>query len=341
MLEKGYYKSNIVGAYIFVIDGKQCKMENLAHFGVRSCHLFDGTISVGDFGPAPKELQEATGQKNYNIKFDLGKGSIFLLYGILGNDRKSLTITGIYQDVEHLTWITKDEIKELQNAGDPYETRFCPFKIQPENQGKLIWVSGAPGAGKSTTAHLLSKFHNFVYYEGDAFFNHTNPFIPKDTEKPSGQFWRQCPLKGIPQKQIDICYEGLDTFIYDVSTGLDFDKMKALYIAMAQDILQQRNRVGGNWVVAQAVPNARYRQAISQVLGKELIHVTLSLSKDAQKKRIIERHGESNEGLNDWLHETFKIYEKVDESIENGFDIEISPNMSPMDIVKLVLEKIE
>ena len=32
-----------------------------------------------------------------------------------------------------------------------------PYKIQPEVQGKLVLLTGAPGAGKSTTAQLLGR----------------------------------------------------------------------------------------------------------------------------------------------------------------------------------------
>lgn len=48
-----------------------------------------------------------------------------------------------------------DEIEA--DEGDPMEAPPGPYKIQPEVQGKLVLLTGAPGAGKSTTAQLLGR----------------------------------------------------------------------------------------------------------------------------------------------------------------------------------------
>ena len=50
---------------------------------------------------------------------------------------------------------------------------------------RLIWISGPPGLGKSTSAQLLSREHGFVYYEADCFFELRNPYIPPDVENPT------------------------------------------------------------------------------------------------------------------------------------------------------------
>ena len=40
---------------------------------------------------------------------------------------------------------------------DPIEAPPGPYKVQPEMNGVLIWLTGCPGSGKSTSAQLLAK----------------------------------------------------------------------------------------------------------------------------------------------------------------------------------------
>jgi len=46
----------------------------------------------------------------------------------------------------------------LPKITDPIEAPSCPFyKMQPENQGILLFISGVPGTGKSTSAQFLAR----------------------------------------------------------------------------------------------------------------------------------------------------------------------------------------
>ena len=58
------------------------------------------------------------------------------------------------------------------------------YPIEPGKSGKLLFLSGPQGSGKSTTALQLAKYHGYKYYEGDCFvWHHCNPYLPLDSEK--------------------------------------------------------------------------------------------------------------------------------------------------------------
>ena len=61
--------------------------------------------------------------------------------------------------------------------------------------GKIIWLSGPPGAGKSTSGLLLAKKYGYVYYEADGFMFGVNPYVPLDATEPSLATMSQPPLK--------------------------------------------------------------------------------------------------------------------------------------------------
>merc|ERR1719412_2247293 len=92
---------------------------------------------------------------------------------------------------------------EYRESGDPVEAPPSHYKIQLENQGKFLFISGAPGLGKSTTGLLLSRKAGYVYYEGDCFLQSVNPYLPPDAKEPSLDVAKQKPLKGMSPERID------------------------------------------------------------------------------------------------------------------------------------------
>ena len=337
MLKNGYYKSDKVTAQLLNIDGNTCNMEVLANIGHYTEDTFAGTWETGNFGQAHPEIEKVTGKANFDIKMSMMHG-VFQLFGVLGQDGKSVDVIGFYKDHEHLSWISDEEVKVLQNAGEPVDAPSCPHELKPGTPGKLIWLTGPPGAGKSTTGHTLSKLKNYVFYEGDCFFMHTNPYVPLD-KNPTDALMKQKPLKNISKARLEAAIKGTETFM-DISKGLNFEKAKEMYIEMARDILKEKQRIGGDWVVAQAVPSKALRDEISKILGDDVIHVTLTLDREAQKKRLNDRHGENEGGIGDYFQMWYDIYELVDEQKENGFTVNVTSEMTPEDVVKVILEKL-
>ena len=97
---------------------------------------------------------------------------------------------------------------------------------QPEKKGKLLFISGAPGLGKSTSGLILSRTNDYVYYEADAFMGHLNPYVPVDVDEPSLATLTQNALKGVPQDRIDVVTEAMDHMIA-LMKGKEYDFDKA------------------------------------------------------------------------------------------------------------------
>jgi len=143
------------------------------------------TFKHGVFGEADKEVEKITGQKTSNVEIKYTAFGMDLEeHGMVSDDGKKFTIKTM-MGIWILEWITEEEAERIANDGDPIDAPPSHYKLEPERQGKLVWLTGPPGLGKSTTAQILSRDHGYVYYEGDCFFTARNPYIPPDTENPS------------------------------------------------------------------------------------------------------------------------------------------------------------
>ena len=153
-------------------------------------------LKFGSFGEADPKIVEETGEKNYNVELSFDFiGKAMADYGVVAEDGRKLILKGMDGIRTHL-WITDEEAELIENDGDPIEAPPNHYKVEPERQGRLIWISGPPGLGKSTSAQLLSREHGFVYYEADCFFGLRNPYIPPNVENPTMAQGRQRKLVG-------------------------------------------------------------------------------------------------------------------------------------------------
>ena len=208
-------------------------------------------IKLGDFGDADPEVMKVTGQKFYNFQITYWVGQEVIEKGVLSADGLNITTKGL-MGVCEMEWVTEVEAAALEAEGDPIEAPPGDYKIQPEYQGKLLWITGAPGLGKSTSAQLLARNQGYVYYEVDCFGNMKNPYIPKDEENPSIAQFRQKALKGEGlEKRKEVRKRSINAF-REVLSGKKFnvEDFKEYYSCMCDDIISERKRIGGDWAVA-------------------------------------------------------------------------------------------
>ena len=95
---------------------------------------------------------------------------------------------------------------------------------------------------------------------------------------------------------------------------------------MCDNILEERNRVGGDWVVAQAVPSRKLRDLIRSKLGADLVFVVLNLDKDLQQERL-------RAGMK-------MVYEPAEDDEENAVDLKVARDMQVDDVVSVIMSKV-
>ena len=155
-----------------------------------------GKLEYGNFGPAPPELAELSGIQNFNIRLEYGEHKLRLILNDDGTrfyEEKFITTQKNFKIRE---WVNDEMLNEFKESRDSAEAPICQYaKLQPDKLGKIIWFSGPPGAGKSTTAQLMGRKHGYVYYEGDCYNSMTNPFLDLNVDNPSVAQSDQPPLK--------------------------------------------------------------------------------------------------------------------------------------------------
>ena len=332
----GIYKLKNMNMMVFNVTGEKVKTENLTGDEIDES-FGGGAWKFGEFEEARPEIAKHTGKKNYNVEITLWGGK-WTTKGVVSEDGKTVTIWSMSNQLDSFEWLSEEDYSALKDAGDPADAPPNHYKIQPEYIGKLVWISGAPGLGKSTSGLYLSKIAGYVYYEADAFGMHVNPYIPSDVDEPSLATVKQKPLKGVPKDRTDAVNNGIKDFMAMIE-GKDFEveKIEEFYSAMCKDIAKERKRMGGDWVVAQAVPTKALREHIKRQLGPDLIFVVLNMTKEDQMKRILARHGEQG-GVTDWLIKLYDLYEPAMEDEKNAIDVVVTSDMSRDDVVQEILK---
>ena len=77
------------------------------------------------------------------------------------------------------------------------------------------------------------------------------------------------------------------------------------------------------------------RQLCRDILGPDAVFIVMNLTKSCQKKRIEARHGTGD--MHTMLTKIFDLYEPAGEDEEGAYNVTITEDMTPQDVLKEVL----
>ena len=159
----------------------------------------------GQIDEAKPELQEASGKAMHNIKLN---GGMATMKAILNDEGTKIWVWGWSNKMEVWDWLTPENLQAMKDDRDDYlSPRFVKTKVmimfiscyamftfrfsaphitpRPGTPGKVYWLSGPPGAGKSTTCQLMARNNDYIYYEADCVMQLINPFTDVHADNPT------------------------------------------------------------------------------------------------------------------------------------------------------------
>ena len=333
----GIYKIGDLSNRIFKVNGQNVDMQKITEGDNGSVQSV--IWKHGLFGECHPEVKKITRKKTNNIQI-LMWGGKWRSEGVISDDGKTITIwSSMSNQLDVFEWISEEEYTEIRNSGDPYDAPTSHYKVQPDNVGKLLWITGRPGTGKSTIAQHISKTLGYVYYEGDAFLGLVNPYIPPNKNEMISAVGQQTRLRGIPQERLNVLAKYGAAF-KSLRDGQDFDmsSLEAGYDEMCKDIIRERARIGGDWVIAHGTETKSLRDYIRKKLGPDLIFVALDMNKELQMRRLEHRHGNRDEiRYPDWV---YKLFEPAQPHENQLIEIVLDSEMSRDDVIQEIFKKI-
>ena len=163
-----------------------------------------GRLEYGDFGPAPPELVKLSGIQNFNLRLEIKQLKRRLILNNEGTRYYAEKSIATQKNFKIREWVNDEMLNEFKDSRDSADEPICQYaKLQPDKLGKVVWFSGPPGAGKSTTAQLMGRKNGYIFYEGDCYNDIANPFVDLNVDNPTLAQSEQTPLKVFSLKLLD------------------------------------------------------------------------------------------------------------------------------------------
>ena len=117
------------------------------------------------------------------------------------------------------------------------------------------------------------------------------------------------------------------------------EDVQPMYDCMSEHVDKQRKRLGGDMAIAQTVFSRNQRDKIRKILGPDLVFIVLNMTEDCMTTRVKKRHGDSlGEIILNILKGYSELCEPADDDEENAYNITITEEMSPEDLIQIILE---
>ena len=112
------------------------------------------------------------------------------------------------------------------------------------------------------------------------------------------------------------------------------EEVKPFNETIAKEIDRQRKRIGGNFLVVYATATQVDRNLIRKILP-DCTFITLTLTKEAQKKMILARHDEKTEADTiKFLTDLYDRFELPGENESNTYNLDTSEEMTRDDVFR-------
>jgi len=127
----------------------------------------------------------------------------------------------------------------------------------------------------------------------------------------------------------------------DMLGGKEYDEgvIERGFRMMCANIRSERARLGGDWAVCSILLTRKIREVVRDELGEELHVICLDMELKDQIARVRSRHPGDEDNL-DQMKTVFDHFERAGEDEPNCSEVMVDPDMTPEDVARLVLEKL-